>query len=151
MAQGWLRLASLPGTGLREECWKQKAKNQSNSNVSREKRLVLSQTLPSAWAFTAAFLAAAFFFLFRLRLLGLSQVVDESRSRFPSHNRRQAALVAPQLLQGVPVQWSLKDMAAGSCREDWAIKGRVIVVGVFLKSSTGKNTLLLSFQSNRER
>ena len=37
LAQGWLHLASPPGTSLQEECWKtESSKNQSNSNASHK-------------------------------------------------------------------------------------------------------------------
>lgn len=58
-------------------------KNAGNSKLKKPVQLQMSPTNSTKWAFTAAFLAAAFFFLFRLRLLGLSQV-EESRSRCPA-------------------------------------------------------------------
>lgn len=82
LAQGWLHLASPPGTSLQEECWKQKAQKTSPTQMP--------PTNSTKWAFTAAFLAAAFFFLFRLRLLGLSQV-EESRSRCPASPQPKAS------------------------------------------------------------
>lgn len=76
LAQGWLHLASPPGTFVSK-------KNAGNRKLKKPVQLQMPPTNSTKWAFTAAFLAAAFFFLFRLRLLGLSQV-EESRSRYPA-------------------------------------------------------------------
>ena len=58
-------------------------KNAGKQKAQKTSPTQMPPTNSTKWAFTAAFLAAAFFFLFRLRLLGLSQV-EESRSRCPA-------------------------------------------------------------------
>lgn len=129
LAQGWLHLASPPAV----------SKKNAGNRKSKTSPTQMSPTNSTKWAFTAAFLAAAFFFLLRLRLLGLSQV-EESRSgclaspqpKTSSSGSSVAAGGSGALVLGRYGGWKLK---IGLSTERF-----LLGVVVSLRSSTGKDT-----------